>query len=83
MLAGTGIEPPEDVGSGVLLEPDEGDEAQKSVPVLADPGLIDGFIRANHPVSARESICFEYIEGLFPYALDTRIEGKAQQGVIA
>ena len=41
MLTGIGIETPEDVGSGVLLEPDGGDEAQKGVPVLADPSLID------------------------------------------
>ena len=41
--------------------------------------IIDGFIRADDPVSARESIWFKYIEGLFPYALDTRGEGKTQQ----
>ena len=79
MLTGIGIETPEDVGSGVLLEPDGGDEAQKGVPVLADPSLIDSFIRADDPVSARESIWFKYIEGLLPYALDTRGEGKTQQ----
>ena len=62
MLTGIGIETPEDVGSGVLLEPDGGDEAQKGVPVLADPSLIDGFIRADDPVSAHESIWFKYID---------------------
>ena len=50
MLSGIGIQPPEDVGRGVLLELDGGNEAQQRIPVLADQGLIDGFVRSDDPI---------------------------------
>ena len=79
MLSGIGIQPPEDVGRSVFLELDGGDEAQKRIPVLADQGLIDGFVRGDDPIMIPWPVRFEDVEGLFSNAFDPWGEGKAQQ----
>ena len=63
MLSGIGIQPPEDVGRGVLLELDGGNEAQQRIPVLADQGLIDGFVRGDDPIMIPRPVLLEDVAG--------------------
>ena len=53
MLAGIGIEPPEDVGRGVFLELDGCDESQQIVPVLTDQGVVARLVGLDAPAFVR------------------------------
>jgi hypothetical protein len=71
VLAGIGIEPPEDVGGGVLLELDGGDEAQQVIPVVADQRVVDVSGRGNGPALALGAVMTtEEVETLLSDALD-------------
>lgn len=76
MLAGTGIEPPEDVRSGVFLEFDGRGKPQRTVPVLADQGVLARLLRLDAPASFRPSLLPEDVEGQLAIALDVRAKER-------
>ena len=80
VLARIGVEAPEDVGCGVFLELDGGDQTQQDIPIITNQRLIDCLVRLDDPALLTTPIIrFENVEGLLTDALDTRGKGKAQQ----
>ena len=71
VLTGIGIEPSEDVGGGILLELDGGDETQHVIPVLADQRVVDVTGRSDFPVFSFVAVMTtKEIQPLLANALD-------------